>query len=502
VKTSDNLLGVDVGTSGLKVSVFTESGELLGQAYRASCYLPLPEEHREQRPEQWWDSFCDAAREGLARAGVGPSSIRGIGLCGFQNCPVFVDEDGSPTRPAMLLHDGRLPQSRREMAARGTLATIETLTRSMVSSAHFPPIYHYVRTRDPEAVERTRWILLAKDYLRFRLTGLIATELCDATGTNLILPGEEQWSDELCDALSVPREKLPPIAVPTELAGVVSAGAAGQCGLATGTPVAYGGGDSHCALLGLGCTQDGDLGMLLGTNATLRAVFDTPASHPLTKVWTQQHVVAGRYTVSASSMAGGSVLQWFRENFYPEIVGSDRARVLSRLEELASGVPAGSDGVVFLPYIHGERAPFYDPDASGAFLGIRRRHGRHHLLRSVLEGIALNIANCHELVEECARPRGTTLSPPRLGGGGSGIPLWHQIMADCLARPIRIMSVREAGTLGAALLAGVAVGLYSDCREAVARAVRQEQVVEPRQENLALYAELRQRLNDYRRRCQ
>ena len=489
------LLGVDLGTSGLKLAAVDPSGEILAQSYRSAADLPRPPGQAEQDPNQWWQSLCSATGEVLEQDGIEAASILAVGVCGFHHCPVFLDADGRPARPSVLLHDDRLPASRAELAAAGVLAEVESISRSMVSAAHFPPIFHFVKTHDGEALGRTRWILLAKDYLRYRLTGEIGTEICDATGTNLVSAGEACWSPRLCELLGVEPELLPPIGRADEIAGEVTGVAARETGLPEGTPVVYGGGDSHCALLGLGCVDNGDTGMLLGTNSTLRTVFDRFVSHPRLRLWVQHHVVPDRYSVSASSMAGASVLSWFQRVILPAVAEADREAALARLEAVAKELPIGSDGVVFLPYIHGERAPFYDPEACGGFFGLRKRHRSEHLLRSVFEGVVANIGNCFELIADCARQHETNIEEVRLAGGGSGSGLWYGMIADCLARPLRVMGTQEVGTLGAALLAGVGAGVYSDARAAAGASAKVRETFEPDPANHQRYLELREKLN-------
>ena len=487
------LLGIDIGTSGLKVSVMDESGQIFAQSYRRSSYLPLPAGQAEQIPENWWQNLCSAVAEVMGQAAVEADAIAGVGLCGFHHCPVFLDADGQPSRPVMLLHDERLPISRADLERLGVLREVESLSQSMVSAGHFPPVLHYVRTHDPEGLKKTRWIVLAKDYLRFRITGEISTEICDATGMNLIEPGGNDWSPRLCELLGVPMEKLPSIGQPRELAGRITSKAADQIGLRAGTPVVYGGGDSHCALLGMGCINDGDTGLLLGTNSTLRTVFSEFVSHPQIKLWVQHHVVPNCYSISASSMAGASVLNWFKQNFVMKNSCSERD--FERLDAAVSKVPVGSEGLVFLPYIYGERVPFYRPDASGGFFGIRYWHKPEHLLRSVYEGVAVNIRNCFDLINDCAELHNTTISELRLAGGAGELRLWHEMIADCLGRPIQVMSTKEAGTIGAAILAGIGLGVYSSYTQAVEKAVKIKEIIEPNPENYAVYSELQDKLN-------
>jgi len=499
------LLGIDLGTTGLKAGLFGTQGTPAALAYRKNPYVDLPEGEREQSAEEWWHGLCSAVRELLACSEIEPRRIAGIGVCGFHHCPVLLTADGAPARSVLLLHDQRLVGAREAMAREGLINAIEGRTRSMVSSAHFPPIVYYLQRREPGLWDRVRWLLLPKDYLRYRLTGEIATEICDATGTNLIEPGAAAWSTELCRLLAVDRRLLPPIGIPRDQAGAVTPAAARETGLEPGTPVVYGGGDSHCALLGLGCVNGGETGMLLGTNSTLRTVFSRFVSHPEIRVWVQHHVTETGYTVSASSMAGASVLTWACENLVPgvgmhggEAGRGDQDAAYQRAEALASRSPPGSRGLLFLPYLYGERSPFYDPEATGGLWGLRHFHDAGDILRSVFEGVALNIAGCYELVEECAAASTDTLATIHLGGGGSGPALWHQIISDCLDRPIRVMKVREAGSLGAALLAGLNAGIYGDFEEAVSRCVREERVIHPQGDAAALYGEARRKMNGIR----
>jgi xylulokinase len=393
-----------------------------------------------------------------------------------------------------VTHDGRLGASLAELERGGVLEDVVRISGSRVMTGHFPPIYHLVRTEDRRRLEQTRWILLAKDYLRFQLTGQIGTELCDATGTNLLAMPEQDWSDALCALLNVPRHKLPSIGRATEIAGHVGGGAAQATGLRTGTPVVYGGGDSHCALVGLGVVGSGEAGLLLGTNSTLRASFDSLLDLPASMVWLQQHVVPGRFTVSASSMAGSSALSWFEGVCFEQgVEGAERYR---QLDSLAARAPAGCDGLLFHPYLFGERSPFYNPKARGAFLGIRHWHGREYLVRSVMEGVAFAIANCLEAIQAVAAENHKRLTVIRTGqSGGTQLSTWRRIIADALDHRIEIVEIDEPGCLGAALLAGVGVGLYPDIPSAVERTVRVVAASSPDPANATLYRDQRALFN-------
>ncbi|MCL7455420.1 MAG: FGGY family carbohydrate kinase, partial [Anaerolineae bacterium] len=363
------LLGIDLGTTGLKAAVFDPQGTLHGLGRSANRYLPGSPGWAEQDPRSWWAGCCQAVREAVAQAGLQPQAIAAIGVCGFHHCPVLLGEDGEPVRPVVVTHDRRLGGSLADLQASGILAEIVRLSGSQVVAGHFPSIYHLLRSEDPGALRETRWILLAKDYLRYRLTGRIGTEICDATGTHLVAMPAQEWSEALCALLEVPLHQLPEIGQPGQIAGHLSAEAAEQTGLRAGTAVVYGGGDSHCALVGLGVVGPGEAGLLLGTNSTLRASFQGPVRAQEHMVWVQQHVIPGLFTASASSMAGSSVLSWFKEVCAAE--AHDEAGAYQRLGSLAAGVAPGSEGLIFHPYLYGERSPFYNAGAGGAFLALR-----------------------------------------------------------------------------------------------------------------------------------
>jgi xylulokinase len=491
------LLGIDLGTTGLKAVVFDVNGRPLGRGFAANEYVPGPPGWAEQDPRTWWNGCCKAVEAALAASKLNSSDIAGIGICGFHHCPVFLNDRGEPARPTIVTHDSRLGESLADLQQSGILDEVVKTSGSRVMTGHFPPIYHFVLKNDRKALDQTRWILLAKDYLRYKLTGVIGTEICDATGTNLITMPENEWSVSLCKLLGVPREKLPDIGKSSQVFGQVTEGAAQATGLKAGTPVVYGGGDSHCALVGLGVVGSGEAGLLLGTNSTLRASFGGFVRLPEHTVWTQQHVVPGRFTVSASSMAGSSILAWFKDMVFEESLARDDAEIYRELESLAESVRPGCDGLIFHPYLYGERSPFYNPEARGAFLAITHWHGKGHFVRSVMEGIAFCIGNCLDSIRAIARDRNENIGSIRTGeGGGSRLGIWRQIIADVLELPLEVISVEEPGCLGAALLAGVGVGEYQDIQSATSRTVHIGSQTSPDSKNSTLYKERREVFNE------
>ena len=491
------LMGIDLGTTGLKAVLFDLGGKPLGRGSAKNKYLAGPPGWAEQAPEMWWQGCCEAIQVALAESRVNAADIAGVGICGFHHCPVFLNAAGEPTRPAIVTHDSRLGENLEALRQRGILEEVVKISGSQVMTGHFPPIYHYVLRNDRQALEKTRWIVLAKDYIRYKLTGKIGTDICDATGTNLIAIPEQEWSDSLCELLQVPKEKLPDIGNSSQVFGEVTKEAARVSGLKAGTPVVYGGGDSHCALLGLGVIGSGEAGLLLGTNSTLRASFRGFVKQPEYTVWTQQHVVPGRYTVSASSMAGSSVLSWFKDIVFGEYPAQDGAELYRELESLAANVQPGCDGLLFHPYLYGERSPFYNPWARGSFLAITHWHGKGHFVRSVMEGIAFSIANCFDSIKAVARDRSENIETIRTGeSGGSRLQIWRQIITDVLEAPLEVVSVEEPGCLGAVLLAGVGVGAYKDIQSAISQTVRIGSFTSPDSRNSTLYKERRTVFNE------
>jgi len=490
------LLGIDLGTSGLKAGLYDLDGRLLGQGWAANKYLAGPPGWAEQDPRDWWAGCCTAVRAALAASGRGSGQVRGVGVCGFHHCPVFLGADAEPTRPTIVTHDSRLGASLESLRSGGVLEQVVGLSGSRVVAGHLPPIYHHVLCHDRPALDRMRWLLLAKDYIRFRLTGTIGTEVCDATGTHLVAMPEQSWSTELGRLLQVPLDRLPPIGLPAQVCGEVTAKAALATGLRPGTPVVFGGGDSHCALLGLGVAGSGQGGLLLGTNSTLRVSFAGPVRALEYSVWTQQHVVPGHYTVSASSVAGSPVLSWLRELCLGGLNGIDQTAGYRELEALAAAVPPGCDGLLFQPYLFGERSPFYNPQARGAFLGLAHWHGKGHLARSVMEGVAAAIANCLDSLQAVACARGERIETLRTAeSGGARLHIWRQIIADSLGMPLEALPVGEPGCLGAALLAGIGVGAYADLSAAVGQAVPTGSPIWPDAARNLLYRERRELSN-------
>ena len=463
-------LGIDLGTSRVKAAVFDSQGACLGNGQAELARLDgHPVGRHFHDPRQWWDNTVAAARKAMAK--LGPTDeLKAIACCGFHHVPVFLDADGEPAMPVVMMHDSELPAFRQKLKQDGRLEMFHKITRSLVSDSHLPSIAEAVRSMFGPEWRTVRHVMLGKDYLRYRLTGRIGTEYCDATGTNLIAADATSWSAQLCDCLGIDVNWLPAIAHSADLAGELIPDAAEALGAPVGVPVFYGGGDSHCALLGLGCIEPGDSAVLLGTNCTLRTVFDKPTYDPEIRVWRQQHVVPDRWTVSASSLAGASVIEWARNVLAaeePDAASKDNAEL------------ACAKGLYFLPFIHGERCPFHDSQATGSFRGLDSCHTSADMLQAVKEGVSFTFKMCWEIVCSLSSGDGGKMSCPVVSGGGSRDRSWIQLIADVLAGDVRCAQGSWAGCLGTSMLAGIGSGVFANCEEAVGRAAAKATPVLP-----------------------
>ncbi|UCG94194.1 MAG: hypothetical protein JSW13_00010 [Candidatus Aerophobus sp.] len=481
------LLGVDLGTTGLKCAICDEAGKLLAISRRIYPFVSPQPGWAEHNPNTWWIAAKQAIRETLGKSHIDPNNVKAVSLCGFHHCPVFLDNKGQVLRNTITTHDKRTIESWKTLKEQGVLTLLEKATGSAVGTCHFPPIFHWIRSHDRNSIKHCSHILMPKDFLRFKLTGEIITDICDATGTHLVNPESLNWSEELAKMMRVPLSWLPPIQAPAEYGGQITSLAAKETGLVKGTPVITGGGDTHCALLGMGVLNEGQAGMIVGTSAVIRACFAKFAPDGKIRCYIQHHVVPGIWCNAASIFSGASSLQWGVERFgsLSEKGGED-----PYVEAicLAETVQPGCQGLIFHPFLFGRRTPYYDPYARGIFFNLSFWHTRAHFLRSILEGVGYAMRECLEIIKEVQTDyQVAPLNELRASGGGIKFPFWRQIFADILELPIVITNVQEVGTFGAAMLAGIGIGLYKDPADAVAKCVKIKQITYPYRNNMKVY---------------
>jgi xylulokinase len=484
------LLGIDVSTTGAKALAIDERGEVIASAteeYPLDTPRPL---WSEQNPEDWWQGAQRAIRAVLAAPGVSADAISGIGLTGQMHGLVLLDNEGRVLRPAILWNDQRTgPQCAEITAWAGGLGKLLELTGNAVLPGFTAPKIVWVRENEPDVYERVAHVLLPKDYIRYRLTGEFATEVSDASGTSLFDVGNRRWSAEMAGLLGVPMAWLPRCTESDVVSGQISASAAAATGLRAGTPVVGGGGDQAAQAVGSGIVRPGIISVTSGTSGVVFAHQERYAAEPQGRLHVFCHAAPGAWHAMGVMLSAGGAFRWFRdalgslEKLAAMETGADPYDLLT---QAAARVEPGAEGLLFLPYLTGERCPYPDPNARGAFVGLTLRHSKRHMARAVLEGVSFGLRDSLELIKGLGVP----IEQVRASGGGARSPLWRQIQADVFGAELVLINVTEGAAFGAALLAGVGAGVYRDVREAVDACVRVVSSTRPQTEAAAAYEKL------------
>ena len=464
-----HVLGIDVSTTATKAVLIDESGAVVGvgaSAYGFNVPRPL---WSEQDPELWWDGAVTAIRSVIATTGVPADEVVAIGLTGQMHGAVLLDAAGDVLRPAILWNDQRTATECD--AIRDALAPerLIAITGNDALTGFTAPKLVWVRDHEPDVWRRIAHVLLPKDYLRLRLTGEYALDKADGAGTLLFDFAARDWSTEVLDALRIERAWMPPTWEGPEVTGVVTAIAAAATGLRAGTPVVAGGGDQSANAVGVGAVTVGTMALSLGTSGVVFATTDRPLYEPHGRVHAFCHAVPGRWHLMSVMLSAGGSLRWFRDAIVPGVEFGD-------LVDAAAEVPAGSGGLLFLPYLSGERSPHPDPLARGAFVGLTLTHDLRHLTRAVLEGVAFGLRDGLDLMIEAGTPVPDQI---RASGGGTESPLWRQILADVLGAEIATVSTSEGAAYGAGVLAAVGAGWYPSVEAASAALVTATPVASP-----------------------
>jgi xylulokinase len=471
------ILAHDLGTSGNKATLFDASGHLVASAFAAYATVYPHPNWAEQEAGAWWDAVCATSRQLLAETGVAPEAVAAVGFSGMMMGCLPVDEAGTPLRSCIIWADQRAQEEAEYVAARCGAERIYLRCGHRTSPAYSAPKILWIRNHQPDIYARAAKFLIPKDYVVHRLAGVFATDYSDASGTLLFDLETRRWADDLLAELGLSAEQLPTVYPSTTVVGHVTEDAATASGLAPGTPVVIGGGDGSCAGAGAGVIEPGSAYCVIGTSAWISVATRAPVPDPLQRTMTFAHVHPERYApMGVMQMAGGArAWAW-------QTLGEDGQ---NDLDAAAAGVPAGARGLLFLPTLMGERSPFWNPLARGAFAGLSVQHGKPEMARAVLEGVAIGL----RLILDALREQVPGIGALRLIGGGGKSALWPQILADCFHLPIHLLELKgEATSWGAAVAAGVGVGLY-DWPIAAERS-RVVQVVEPNPAHAALYDEL------------
>ncbi len=485
-----HLLGIDIGTSGTKTLLCDHKGRVLATAMAEHSISSPKPGWSEQKPQQWWTATVQATRAVLRKAKVKGDTVTGIGLSGQMHGSVFLGEGTKPLRPALLWNDQRTGEqcARIEACAGGRAKLIEMVGNPALTGFTAPKIL-WVRQHEPAVYEKTRHVLLPKDYIRLCMTGEYATEVGDASGTLLLDVKHRKWSDELLALLQIDRSLLPRCFESHEVSGVLHRQAARLLGLKEGTPVVGGSGDQPAGAVGNGVVAPGIASATLGTSGVVFVHSDQPTYDAQGRVHTMCSAVAGKWCVFGCMLSAGGSFQWFRNQLGQSEAAVAKKKKVDPYELLvsqASKAPLGSEGLYFLPYLTGERCPHPDPSARGGWIGLTARHDRNALIRALLEGVTFGMADALKIMDAM----GIDIHTVRLSGGGARSKFWRQLQADIYGRNTAVVNAQEGPAYGVALLAGVGTGVWSNVPEACAASIREVSRLKPHAQRAARYAQL------------
>jgi xylulokinase len=473
-------LGIDVSTTGSKALLINQEGDVVSSAttgHALSTPRPL---WSEQEPKDWWEAVIKSVRQALAQANVSGESVSAIGLTGQMHGLVLLDENRETLRPAILWNDQRCAQECDEIRAIVGRQRLIQITGNEALTGFTAPKIVWVKNHEPEIFARARHVLLPKDYIRLKLTGRLAMDKADGSGTMLFDLKSRDWSLDILSALGIPAEWMPRTFEGTQVTGEVNSQAAEATGLSAGTPVVAGGGDQAAGAVGVGAVRSGIVGLTLGTSGVVFASTESSLVEPEGRLHAFCHAIPDRWHLMGVMLSAAGSLQWYKDTLAPDTS-------FDELMAEAAETPAGSEGLIFLPYLSGERTPHPDPLARGAWVGLTLRHKRGHLTRAVLEGVAFGLKDSFALIQGAGLG---TIEQVRVSGGGAKSRLWRQILADVLGVELVTVNTTEGAAYGAAILAGLGSNAWPDAETACANLIKIVERVSPDEKRKALYLSL------------
>jgi xylulokinase len=482
------LVGADVGTSATKVLMVDELGNLVAKAsHEYPISSPRPN-YAEQDPEWWWNAVKTSIKEALSSSRVDGSRISAVGLTGQMHGTVLLRKDGKPLRPAIIWSDKRSSAQCTEFYQKIGREKVVDIVCNPVVNGFMGPSLLWVRENEPSIFNQISKVLSPKDYVRFKLTGSYATDTSDASATLLFDVKRREWSQYLLSQLGFSHELFVEVFESTEVTGKVSAEASEATGLPQGIPVVAGGGDSPVGAVGCGAIKRGVVSSNIGTGGQIFVTSEEFKVEPENRIHTFCHAVPGKWYLQGAILSAGLSLRWFRDNLaqLEKSVGAERnVDPYDLLSKEAESAEPGCRGLIFLPYLLGERSPHMDPNAKGVFFGLTFEHGRSHLIRAIMEGVAYALRDCLEIF------KGLGIKTERViaRGGGSRSPLWRQIQADVFNTEVARTEIEECAAFGAALLAGIGVSVYRNFEDACEKGIRLVSSQSPSEERVKVYDE-------------
>lgn len=480
------VIGVDIGTSGTKTVLFDENGNSVA-SYLVEYPLYQPKiGWAEQDPEDWWNATHTSIKAVIDKSGVNPDDIKGVGLSGQMHGLVLLDENGKVLRKSIIWCDQRTVAEADDLTKKIGRDRLIEITGNPALTGFTAAKILWVQKNEPEIYAKTAKILLPKDYIRYMLTGEYATEVSDASGMQLMDIKNRCWSDEILEKLNIDKNLLGKMYESCEVTGTVHKAAAELTGLEVGTIVVGGAGDQAAGAVGNGIVKPGIVSSTIGTSGVVFAHMDNIQIDKEGRIHTLCHAVPGKWHVMGCTQGAGLSLKWYRDNFcHAEMDAADGMDVdpYYLMDQQAAKIAPGCEGLMYLPYLMGERSPHNDPNAKGVFFGLSAKHTKYDMLRAVMEGVAYSLSDCLEVVKEM----GIDASEVRASGGGGKSKLWRQMQADMFGCDINTINVSEGPALGVALLAAVGAGIYSSVPEACEATIKVKETMKPIAENVETY---------------
>ena len=497
------VIGIDLGTTGLKTVIFSREGDVVGSAYREYPLSQPKNGWAEQDPELWWIAAKETVNEALSESGIAAENIVSLGISGQMHGLVMLDENCDVIRPAILWCDQRTGEECEDITNIIGKERLIEITANPALTGFTASKIMWVKKHEKENFDKCRHILLPKDYLRFRLSGDFATDVSDASGMQLLDVKNRCWSDEVVEKLGIDKSLLAKVYESVEVTGHVSAEASKETGLSEETLIVAGAGDNAAAAVGTAVIRDGKAFTTIGTSGVVFVHTDEPKIDPMGRVHTFCCAVPDKWHVMGVTQAAGLSLQWFKNQFCLAETEESIAKnedVYKITDEKAAGIPIGAEKLFYLPYLMGERTPHLDPDCRGVFFGISAMHTRAHFIRAVMEGVGYSLMDCLKVLD------GMGINPDSMlvTGGGGKSKLWKEMLGDMFRLKIKTIQSKEGPALGVAVLAAVGAGLYKDIYEAADTMVKYSdkeylpvsENSEKYSKNFALYSKLYSSLKD------
>jgi len=489
-KKMEYLIGIDVGTTGVKIVLIDETGKLILKTTEEYPLITPKPGWAEQNPYDWWKSTIKGLKKIIFQSKIKPEKILGIGLTGQMHGAVFLDKENNVVHPAILWCDQRTAKECEEITQKVGEKRIFEITCNPVLTGFQAPKILWLRKNKSEIYKKVRKILLPKDYIRFCLTGEFATDVSDASGTSLFDVKKRNWSDEILEKLQISKDFLPESFESTEITGKITKKVSQITGLKEGIPVVAGAGDQAAGGIGNGIVKEGLVSVTIGTSGVVFAHSEKVIVDPKGRLHTFCHAVPGKWHLMGVMLSAGGSFRWFRDVFGKEEI--EKAKKMKKdhyeiLTNMAKEIPIGCEGLLFLPYLTGERCPYPDPNARGVFFGISLKHTKSHFIRAVMEGVTFGLKDSVEIMKEINLPLGKEFI---VSGGGGKSNFWCQMQADIFNKKMIRLSSEEGPSYGSAILAGVGVGIYNDVQNACKKLLQRKDSFSPLKENVKIYEKL------------